>query len=149
MALIGLLGIMLTRFPVFGVDIAHADRYMRLFQIGFIGALWINVSGLKLVIDQQRSIGKIGLRIFSLIALFIVGGYLLQSEILWRYHQSIINYKQNVVMAIRTYANNPSYDIGKYHDRCKNNFCRPSVDFLKENQLSIFREPSPGDSSDR
>lgn len=133
------LGIMFSRLPVFGDDIAHSNRYIRLFQLGFVGALWINMKVIFYFIKHKPEIKKsligVSVGVFSIVLI----GFCFHNVHLWKYHGSKIKASQRSVDTLRLYGEDLDYDVGSVVTRCKNDFCRPSVIFLKQNKLSIFR----------
>lgn len=135
-----LLGVMMSRLPTFGPDVAQAARYLRLFQFGLVGALWINLVVFVRMFNGSglaHRAAKVG---FSCLVAVFISSFFVHSVFLWKYQGSIVKNRQNALEALRTYAIDPDFDIGSVEGRCKNDFCKTSVLFLKENDLSIFRK---------
>jgi len=138
-----MLGVILTRFPVGGVEAGHASRYMRLFQLGFIGAIWINASYITYYLTNKsiKGLFKNGLLLsIFIMTFFIVIGFYTHATFLWKYKPSVEKYFNNELDHIKTFTKDNSYELGLYIPRCKKEFCNDSIIFLEKNGLSYFRE---------
>lgn len=134
------IGIMFSRLPEFGPSIAHANRYTRLFQLGFVGALWINAGVLFHFISELPLYDKFMKNFGIAVATTILIGLLSHSAFLWKDHGSIVEGRQNALQALKQYANDFDFDIGGVERRCSDHFCKPSIIFLRDNKLSFFNE---------
>lgn len=136
-------GIVVTRFQAFGLDIASANRYIRLFQIGLLGATWINAALLFRLYEQSRL--KIPVLAaaccFTAIA---VTAYVLETHFYWRFHEAVLDNRAAMANAYREYARDDAYPVGDYHARCARHYCRDAIAWLEANELSLFANtPEP------
>lgn len=138
--LVSLLGIISGRLLEFGPNIGEAHRYIRIFQIALLGATWINVTVLLHFFETKKTFRKPLITLTSLISILIIMGFLAHSVFAWKYHKTVLKNRKIIVDTLIIYADNKQVDIGKVHPRCSKDYCWPSVKFLQEKNLSIFKD---------
>ena len=131
-------GIILTRFQAFGLDIASATRYVRLFEIGLVGALWINSALLVKIFREWQLFWLTSLTAFVCGGILVIG-FSMGSYYYWRFPGSVLKNREDIAAAFRQYAEDDSFPVGDFHARCMNHYCRDAIAFLKDNELSLFR----------
>ncbi len=137
---VSVFGITLSRLPQFGPTYAFGTRYIRLFQFGLLGGLWVYLEMLP------RIRGKLspGILTVTLSVTVMVIFYTATSHYyLWKYRHSRLNAIDTIAEAMVTYSLDDQFDLGQYHSRCKNEFCKSSVEFLSKHKLSLFRPSHP------
>ncbi len=137
---VSVLGITLSRLPQFGTSHAFGTRYIRLFQFGLLGGLWVYLAMLP------RIKGKLSPGILTVIlsvAVMVIIYTAASHYHLWKYRHSRLNAIDTIAEAMVTYSLGDQFDLGQYHSRCKNEFCKSSIEFLSKHQLSLFRPSHP------
>jgi len=148
---ISAVGILLSRLPEFGptygVNYAFGLRYVRLFQLGLVGALWIYFS--IWINSTDKSLTSHFSVKFSMIILFVclIFSSYYSHQYFWSLIPSKQKYNDRVVIMFKRAANGSDIDLGAADPRCAKNFCDKQLAFLKEHRLSIFREEHLLDSS--
>ncbi len=132
-SLLCLLGIFCIRFSEYGGEVVLSDRYYRLFQLSFMGAIWIYYARMRI------SYFKLGHMIESVMGIIIVMIFLTSSLGRWISLPTVINKKQTIESTFVMYANNPFIDIGRWDGACMDGRCEDTVHFLKKNRLSFFK----------
>jgi hypothetical protein len=143
-------GIFLARFRQFGPELALSDRYLRLFDLGLVGALWINLLALVVWTDTWAPRRPWRLAATSMVAAMtavVGGGFLLSSIGRWMYLDYTIDKKVHLQNAMYHYAADERFPIEDVHPSCGDGLCREAIEFLKEEQLSFFRSDSAEQSA--
>jgi len=142
--------LLLLRLEEFGAQYAYSsDRYLRLYNLGIIGAIWIHFSyyyneNNYRVLDMLRikSITK-EFNIVSIIGIIILVNYAIHSIYAYLYLDVTKSKRQEFAKAIMLYSENYDFDLGNWDWICANHVCESSVRFLKNQKLSVFRSDHP------
>jgi len=148
---ISAVGILLSRLPEFGptygVNYAFGLRYVRLFQLGMVGALWIYFS-IWINSTDKNLLSHLGLKLAMIIVFvcLLVSSYY-SHQYFWNLIPSAQRHNERVVIMFKRAANGSDIDLGAADPRCAKNFCDKQLAFLKQQRLSIFREEHLLDAS--
>jgi hypothetical protein len=138
-----ILGIALTRLPgsgAYGAKVAFASRYIRLHQIGLLGGLWVYLS---LLLRSENKMSKYILCVALVVSVISITHTAANHYRNWKMLPQHLNQEYKIAAAIRKSSSDDQIDLGRYLYRCRNKFCEPSIEFLKENELSVFRPSHP------
>jgi hypothetical protein len=134
-SLVSMLSIAVLRLPVFGVVSGLAPRYVRLYEIGFVGCL--------LTLAQSFSGNKIQSKIFlAIIFSFVLAFSSITTYSKWKYVGKVIEHREKWHAQLVLYALDKSVKMEVFDFSCmyKKNNCEDGIDFLHANKLSLFSE---------
>ena len=125
-------GVVINRVPKGGADYLRGGRYLRLYVMAGVGALFVLY--VHLATAKANSIRFI----YALIAMLVITLQIKSTYDRWKYIQSQVNYAANMVHQAGLYADGRPNKFASSTPPCRNDHCKDAVLFLKNNHLSFF-----------
>ncbi len=132
-SLVSMLTIAALRLPLFGLLQGFAPRYVRIYEIGFVGCL--------LTLAQSFFWIRIRSKIFLAIVFSCVLAFSsITTFTKWKDVDNVIEHREKWRAQLIGYALDKSVKMEVFDFSClfKNNNCKDCIDFLYENKLSVF-----------
>ena len=124
--------IFVSRYLYFGVAVMDEPRYVRLFTLIYIGG------GIGLLCVNLPSLAK---RIYAYTAVFLFIVYLGTLGFKFWQDQYIEAYISKAKLELQKEVID-SVALANYIGRCANDYCVDAIEFMRANQLSIFKSPA-------